>query len=726
MKKITKVLTLALALVMLVGAFAACGKKGGLSKEDAKLPSSSRVEVVLDTGKKDTGKVKVDMNLDLVKDADFAEYADWETYKAVLGDYYKYLLAAKAQTDVSAKYAVMAIAEAKLLEAGVMLPTTTQGGVYALSRVAPNTGNNALWGVDSDRYENLVVATEFIKASDRDVMKAKYIELKGTAKYEAWAKKYLQDQGYTLKDTYTLGYSSEPTTWDILDTYRAADTEHIILTQEALLSYDCEGRLTYALANNVTVSDDGLTYTFTLRDGLKWVTQNGEEYADIKAQDFVDGMQRLLDLQAGLETLPFGVIKNAEEYYDGKVEFSSVGVKAVDDKTLQYTLEQPTSYFLTMLEYNPFMPVCKEYVDAQGEAYGTDDSHILYSGPYIVTNHTPDNKIVYSANEAYWDAANINIKTLTYLYYGSGSDVTKTYQDAKAGVIDGASLNTTTLQMAKDDGLFNDYAYVSSTNATTYSAFMNIKRGSYSTEGYGMASQQTDAQKTATAKAVLNQHFRLAVLQAVDRAAYNAADVGEDVKVFSVRNMYTPGTFVTLTRDVEIQIGDKKTTFKEGTYYGEIVQAQLDADGYSIKVWDPKGGDGDGSSDGFDGWYNKDTAVAELNKAIAELSDLNISADNPIVLDLPYWSARSNYTAKAQAFKKSVEETLGGKVVVNLVGTDNVYGWYFAGYYCDYGEECNYDLYDCSGWGPDYGDPSTYLNTFQPNGGDMIHVLGID
>ena len=169
-------------------------------------------------------------------------------------------------------------------------------------------------------------------------------------------------------------------------------------------------------------------------------------------------------------------------------------------------------------------------------------------------------------------------------------------------------------------------------------------------------------------------------------------------------------------------------TFAKGTYYGEIVQAQLNADGSSLKVWDPTGGNGDGSSDGFDGWYDVDAAKAYMNTAITELAaaGVTVDADHPIKLDMPYFSGNANFTARAQAFAQCVATAFDGKVEVTLVAAEKLAGWYYAGYYCQTGAQCNYDIYDCSGWGPDYGDPATYLNTFLPNGGDLTHVLGVD
>lgn len=652
---------------------------------------------------------------------------DWAIYDANLGEYYKYLLAANDETDVSAKYAIMAIAEAKLLESAAFLPTTTDGGTEAMSKVAPYTVSAALWGDDQDKFHNYVVTNEIITLTDRNALKAKYAELKGTGTYEDYAKEYLTSHGYTLKDTFTTAFSSDPRTWDILATYRAADARAIINTFDFLFEYDNEGRMLAGLATEVEISEDGLTYTFKLREGVNWVTQDGAVYAEVTANDFVSGMKHLLDIQGGTEYLVNGFIKNAAEYYNGDItDFAEVGVKAIDKYTLQYTLEEPTSFFITMLTYNPYAPANQEYMDAQGDDYGTDPSHILYCGPYLVTEFTSNNKIEYSLNESYYAKDFINIKKITWLY-NDGSDTTKGYIDFKQGTRDSIGLSTTTKPMAINDG-FADYIYVSGTTATTFSGFINLNRKAYETKNnYGMVSEKTEQQKADTITALKNVHFRRAFVYAIDRETYNAIEVGEDVALFSVRNTYTPGTYVTLTRDVTIDINGTPTTFKAGTYYGEIIQAQLTADGSSIKAWDPTADSGIGSSDGFDGWFNPEEAVKELEIAIAELEaeGLTISAENPIYIDYPYYAANAIRSARAAALKKNVEEVLGGKVILNLVAAE-LNGWYYAGYYCDYGSECNYDMYDVSGWGPDYGDPATYLNTLLPDfGGDMTHVLGL-
>ena len=736
MKNLIKLLSIVLAAIMVIGVLAACQNKDPKAND----PDLANARPAIKGTDKSAASAKtaLDLKVDLSaydKLSHEADDEDWKVYSEALGEYYKYLLAVDAESDTSGKYVVMAMAEAKLLESGAFLPTSTNGGRKAISRAVPHTVSNALWGNDSYRYYSILVAKEPLKTVDRDELKKMFVEYQGNGTYMIKAKKYLADKGYTLKDDYTIGYTSDPQTWDILGTYRAADSEAIVNTFDGLYEYDNEGRMVPALATEYEISEDGLTYTFKIREGVKWYTRDGEEYAEVTAEDWVTGMKHLFDSKGGTEYLVDGIIKNAHEYLAGEItDFSQVGVKAVDKYTLQYTLEKPTSFFITMFGYNPFAPLNKAYFESQGgetvdednpSLYGTDPEHILYCGPYIVTNYTPSNKIEFTLNENYYNKEYVNVKKITWLF-NDGSDVTKAYLDMKQGTLDGAGLNTTTEPMAKNDG-FEPNIYISATDATTFSGFLNLNRKAYTTMGdLGMDSAKTDEQKAATVAAMQNVHFRNAFLYSIDRAQYNSIMVGDDVKLNSIRNTYTPGTFVKLTKDVTVDINGTSTTFKKGAYYGEIVQAQLTADGSPLKVWDPKGGNGDGSSDGFDGWYNKEEAVKELNKAIEELADLNISAENPIYIDYPYLSSNENYAARAAALKKNVEEVLGGKVILNIVPAETTKAWYYAGYYCDSGALCNYDMYDVSGWGPDYGDPRTYLNTMLPDyGGDMTHVLGL-
>jgi len=153
-----------------------------------------------------------------------------------------------------------------------------------------------------------------------------------------------------------------------------------------------------------------------------------------------------------------------------------------------------------------------------------------------------------------------------------------------------------------------------------------------------------------------------------------------------------------------------------------MVQAQLDADGVALQVWNGS------SSSGFDGWYNVEAAQAELAAAVEELAaeGIEISAENPIYIDFCVRTDSQVNMNMKQAVKQSVEAASNGMIKINLVecATRDIYldatYWYSAGY------EANFDLNDGSGWGPDYGDPSTYLGTMLPQyAGYMTKSLGI-
>lgn len=729
----------ALLVMSMAASLVACGNSGSGSSDpaDESVSVSSSASSESDASASASSESEAE-----AEESEMPEGYDetsTELYNEALGDFNDALATAKKAETVDERYALMAVAEGKLMESAMMYPHTSKGGMYAMYRMAPRTRDYTLWGSDQDRYHQYIVTTDFIKAEDYNEMRAKWDELKGTGTYESWVKEYLAGKGYTLKDSFSMPYASDPVTWDGLATSLAADTNAIINTYDGLMEYDVEGTLQPALAESYEVSDDGLTYTFHLRKDVKWTDSQGREVDTVKADDFVAGMQHMCDAQGGLEYLVQGVIKNASQYISGEItDFDEVGVKAVDDYTVEYTLEKPCSYFETMLGYTIFMPMSRSYYQSQGGKfgaeydssaadyqYGKDSNSIAYCGPYLVTNATAKNTIVFKLSDSYWNKDNVNIKTLTWLY-NDQSDVTKMYTDAKAGTVDYVKLNTSTMETAKSEGLYDQYAVVSDTDATSFMAFYNINRTATANANDGTTAKSTksDEEIQRTNKAMQNVHFRRAISFAADRGAYNAQQVGEDLKYTSLRNTFTPGYFVSLSKDTTIQINGTDTTFPAGTYYGEIVQKQIDADGVKIKVWDAE----NKTSDGFDGWYNPENAVEELNTAIEELAEEGITIDesNPIQIEYPYPSAVEVYTNKANSYKKSVEAALGGKVVINLVDAVDVDGWYYAGYYVNYGYEENYDVYDVSGWSPDFGDPCSYLDTMLPDyEGYMTKCFGI-
>ena len=673
----------------------------------------------------------------------FKDLADYDelsqaVYDLVLGDFYTAYQAAAAEKDVATRYAKMAIAEAKLLGAGVFLPTTSKGGNYAMTKVAPYTNTPILYGNDTYRFHNRVVTKEPIEAAHIAEMKAKWNEVLGTGTYEQWVKDYLTDKGYTIEDTATFYFDADVTYWDVLATSYAADSEILVQTYDGLIENDMENQAKPALALSYTVSEDGLKYTFTLRQGVEWVDNQGRKVADLTADDFVAGMQHMMDVAGGLEYLVCAGcanILNADQYISGEItDFAQVGVKALDDYTLEYTLTEPTPYFPTMLGYGVFAPMSRSYYESMGGKFGADYDNtaktylygkgpdsIAYCGPYLITSYTSNNSIVLTANESYWNAGNINLKSFTYMYT-DGTDHQKMYDDFFNGVVDTLGMTTERVTIAKEKGTFDKYAYISDTDATTYCGFFNLRRAAFVTgENIGKSLKDED-EKVRTGAAMLNKHFRLALAMSIDRGTYNAQSVGEELKLNSLVNSYTPGNYVNLPNDVTIAINGTEKTYPAGTMYGQIVQDQLDADGIKLTVWNGT------ASTGFDGWYNPEAVAAEMAKAIEELKavGVEVSAEKPIYLDIP---VRGDYEVsknQKNAMKKSIEEASAGCIKVNLVEYATRDDYLAATYRFEIGKDANYDLNDGSGWGPDYGDPSTYLGTMLPQyAGYMTKSLGI-
>ena len=207
-----KLLALLLVLALALSMVACASNTTPSTDTSTDTPSDTSTEETTDT---DTEAAPGELVDPYAYSEDDYDIQSEEIYDLVLGDFETIYNEAKAEVvDMDKRFAEMAIAEAKLLESGTFLPLSANGGNYAISRVAPYTASTTLWGNDNDRFHNQVVTTEPITAADRDTLKAMWAELKGTGTWEAECEKWLVDNGYTLKDTYAMGYPSDPQTWE--------------------------------------------------------------------------------------------------------------------------------------------------------------------------------------------------------------------------------------------------------------------------------------------------------------------------------------------------------------------------------------------------------------------------------------------------------------------------------------------------------------------------------
>ncbi|MBQ9458650.1 MAG: peptide ABC transporter substrate-binding protein [Oscillospiraceae bacterium] len=728
-----KLLSLILALAMVLS-LAACGNKNETPDTPAPTPQQQNNTPANTTDNTptpepvaDEGPVMPEYSFD--NNGTYARADEEEVYEFALGKYNELLAAAKEAKSVDERFVLFAKAEAELLDSAVMIPNTTRGGAYTISRVAPRTVPYVQWGNDDDRLFGTVVSADtFLTPTERNELLDQWGKaVLGEGTYDPVA--YLTSKGHTIATDYTTTFSTAPVTLDWLNTSSQSDTEITVNCVDGLVQYNNLSQMTPALAESWDVSPDGLTYTFHIRNGAKWYTSEGAEYADVTANDFVAGFQHMLDTEAGLEWLVDGVVKGAGAYLYEGASFDTVGYEAKDDHTLVITLEQPTSYFLTMLTYSCFLPICDSFYQAHGGVYGkdaygaasadtntytfgksTDVSSQVYCGPFLIQKLQQDSEIKIVRNPNYYKNDQVMLDSIKWVY-DNGENPTATYNDVVAGVYAGSGLTESsgTLALAKADGNFDKYAYISDTNSTTYFGALNLDRGTFALDSGACASPKTEQEKIDTTTALQNKNFRKAMQFAFDKATVNAVSRGEDLKTQNLRNMYCHPEFVSLSSDVTM---DGKT-FAAGTFYGEIVQYYLDQLGCPIKVGDMQ-----------DGWYNPTEAKKCLDAAKSEMEGL---VTFPIKIDVVYYSASDSLTAQAQAYKKVIEGTLGTEnVVVNLVEATTSADYYASGYRASNGEAGNYDMFYGSGWGPDYGDPSTYLDTFLGEGaGYMCKTIGL-
>ncbi len=656
----------------------------------------------------DGGTTKVDLN-ELAK-----EMTDEEAYDKFYGKYEDEMLLASKATNSNDRYYHFAKAEAALYDQALILPVSTQGGRYALTRIAVGSAPYALWGTDNNKLKNLVVATNLIKAADRATMKTKLLAARaeaapyshysdGSHKTTYNAATELTALGYTVKKTYNTSITSFPQTYDLSNTYRAADSEIVCNFTDYLVQYDVAGNIVPALAESWTKSDDGKKYTFTIRSGAKWVDAAGLEHGTVKAQDFEFGIKQAA--KNGKTSYMLEQVKNYAECATSG-DWSTIGVKAVNDTTLEIELTEACDYFFTYLTYNTFTPIQEAYFNEKGEDYGKDKDNILYCGAFICTEATDKSSLKMKKNEKYWDAQNTTIDNVIYSYE-DGSNETNMYNKLIDGTYDGLSLSEARTALAKKDNLYNDYAYVSDTNATSYFGGFNLNRGAWQNE-YDVESsksKQTDAEKVLAKAALRNTNFRRSILAGFDKVAYNTPSTGADAALFSLRNLYVPYDYVTLS--------GASNGYAAGTQYGAIVEGELKKGALSYITT---------LKDGNNAYYNKTKAKEFLDAAWKELG---LGATDKVKLDYPVDATSTVSVQQSQALKQNIEEVSDGRIEITLVMHKDYYTYLYSNYLVDVASEMNYDFDISSGWGPDHGDPSTYLNTLLPYG-DMIRLSGIE
>ena len=213
----------------------------------------------------------------------------------------------------------------------------------------------------------------------------------------------------TAQVVYNRANSGEPET---LDTHKTSTVQESHVLQdmlEGLVTYDMKAKAVPGQAEKWEVSDDGKTYRFTLREGLKW--SNGDA---ITAEDFVYSYRRIMDPATGAKYANILYpIKNAEKINKGQAKTEELGVKAVDPKTVEITLESPTPYFIDLLTHQTSLPVHRASVEKFGKDF-VKPGNMVTNGAYKLAEFVPNSHIKLVKNENYRDAKNVQIETVNY------------------------------------------------------------------------------------------------------------------------------------------------------------------------------------------------------------------------------------------------------------------------------------------------------------------------
>lgn len=509
---------------------------------------------------------------------------------------------------------------------------------------------------------------------------------------------------YTGPDTFSMIANFDITTLDYVYNNKSSNGDYTNNFVEGLLTQDNHGKLIPGMATEWSCNDDASEWTFTIRDDAVWSTSAGEEYDAVTAEDFVTGLKHAVDSKSETLGLVADLIVGLREYSDGTGKWEDVGIKA-DGNQLTYTLTGPCGYFDGMTTYSILRPINAEFLESKGSDFGAvEPDSILYNGCYILSSLVPAQEVRFDANPNYYDAENVFVQHVV-VTYSDGKDPAQNFNMFVNGEVTSTTVNQSLPEVvAKAAELYPDNQYKSMTTATSYWGAFNWDRQMYALYNDPSVSttSKTDAQKADAKAAILNADFRRAVYAAYSAHAVEAITLGEEHADGVIRNTLVPYTFQTTS---------------DGRTYGSIVEkyaAELVADYEGIDL-----------NDGHDAWYNPELAKTFAERAKEELGD-SVS-EWPIHIDVPVYAASENQKNMQLAMKKSIEDAIGDYVVIDLQFLEGNSSVYYSSFYNQpTGEDNSIDLVFGAGWGPDYGDPLTYLHCFDVHDGDMLNYSGIN
>ena len=513
--------------------------------------------------------------------------------------------------------------------------------------------------------------------------------------------------------TYTVLYARQPATLNYLICSADPDLYHGTHCVDTLVEYDSRGKIREGLATSWEWDADTLTWTFHLRDE-NWVDYTGAVLGPVTAQDFVDALAYLLnpDYASGTASLVTPYVAGAEDYYnycvwrnnanngtvaedgttytidaagtvtltaaDGStttcpaVDFSSVGVAAVDEHTLTYTLNYDFPGFLSLLNYAPFEPAYGPMLAELGDQFCTSAETACNCGAFYLAEYTPLESWVMKKNPENYDKDSIYIDTVRYIYNQealiSGPEM------VRRGEIDQATISSDILDSWLADDTTKDMVSMDRPETgKSYFYFFNFLPYAHQFPNWNTTGVDAQYQPDNWAKAVNSTNFRKAFLYAINPAVTLAVTAPEGYENYKLHTI-TPPSFCADSKGVD---------------YTEC--------GALAKVTDH---------------FNEATAKQYRDAAVQELTAAG--ATFPIKVQYPYNPAVVDWDKQCQVFKQQVEGVLNDgfdfvDIIITQGPSDNFLNavrragaYEFMSYY----------------WGADYSDPETEVYPFYQEAGD--------
>lgn len=476
-------------------------------------------------------------------------------------------------------------------------------------------------------------------------------------------------------------YSSDVATLNYLNTTTTGDMEIPANTQEWLIQYDSVGNVMPALAESWETSDDGMVWTFKIREDAKWYDYKGEEVGDVTAQDFVNAAEYALKYDAAASYMfPAAKIKNSGVGYDvlcsGEVAWDEVGIQAIDENTLQFTLEAPCPYFLSCLTYGCFAPMSEGVMSQFGDwanhaSWTVDDwnafsealdgasyDQLWYCGAYYLSEYNAGERYTMKKNPNYFEADQVYIETLSYIY--NAESATLSGEMFQRGEVESASVTSTMAKSWSENDETKDL-YTPDRILPDYSYFWSFNFDPQFDEEY-----EPDNWNIA----VNNENFRKSLMHSINRIG--VLKIADELNAETLlQNTITPAGLVAAGG---VDYADQEV-FKD------------------LAV-----------SDGADAYFNEELAKEYRDKAIDELT--KAGATFPIKILMPYNPSVSDWDAECVYMEKQMEELLGADYIDIIVEQGST-----QSFLAEVRRSGKYAMLKTN-YGCDYADPLTYADPF--------------